>query len=198
MFCSLPKGSSLGFRTEVQAVAEQRKHEIARFLDSLFTRNISISQSDLVYTFFHPLLRDQQEADIHLRKLRGEFKRWKFWAMVIFVGPKWSQGTIYRNAHARKVLGNYGRSDIFMLNSWLILVRISVFYVISRPGKKVGRSKDYLDEEVLMAGNSKIQLPTLLFSQCFWFFRRNLRVIETICSCRFHDIAIVAWWLLRV
>ena len=84
MFCSLPKGSSLGFRTEVQAVAEQRKHEIARFLDSLFTRNISISQSDLVYTFFHPLLRDQQEADIHLRKLRGEFKRWKFWAMVIF------------------------------------------------------------------------------------------------------------------
>jgi len=70
---SLPKGSSLGFgRTEVQAVAEQRKHEIARFLDSLFARNISISQSDLVYTFFHPLLRDQQEADIHLRKLRED------------------------------------------------------------------------------------------------------------------------------
>lgn len=30
-----------------------------------------ISQSDLVYTFFHPLLRDQQNADIHLRKVKG-------------------------------------------------------------------------------------------------------------------------------
>ena len=72
LFFSLPKGSTLSFRTEVQAVAEQRKHEIARFLESLFTNNVSISQSDLVYTFFHPLLRDQQEADIHLRKLRGK------------------------------------------------------------------------------------------------------------------------------
>ena len=97
MFCSLPKGSSLGFRTEVQAVAEQRKHEIARFLDSLFTRNISISQSDLVYTFFHPLLRDQQEADIHLRKLRGKPSLLRKFDLMIF-GPKWSQGTIYRNA----------------------------------------------------------------------------------------------------
>ena len=72
LFFSLPKGSTLSFRTEIQAVAEQRKHEIARFLESLFTNNVSISQSDLVYTFFHPLLRDQQEADIHLRKLRGK------------------------------------------------------------------------------------------------------------------------------
>lgn len=30
-----------------------------------------ISQSDLVYTFFHPLLRDQQNADIHLSKVKG-------------------------------------------------------------------------------------------------------------------------------
>lgn len=30
-----------------------------------------ISQSDLIYTFFHPLLRDQQNADIHLRKVKG-------------------------------------------------------------------------------------------------------------------------------
>jgi hypothetical protein len=67
---SLPKGLQLG-RQEIHAVAEQRKHDIARFLESLFSLNISISQSDLVYTFFHPLLRDQQDADIHLRKLRG-------------------------------------------------------------------------------------------------------------------------------
>lgn len=58
-------------RQEVHAVANQRKHEIGRFLKSLFELDASISQSDLVYTFFHPLLRDQQDADIHLRKLRG-------------------------------------------------------------------------------------------------------------------------------
>ena len=69
-FHSLPKGLQLG-RQEVHSVAEVRKHEIARFLESLFRLNVSISQSDLVYTFFHPLLRDQQDADIHLPKLRG-------------------------------------------------------------------------------------------------------------------------------
>lgn len=30
-----------------------------------------ISQSDLVYTFFHPLLRDQKNPDIRLRKVKG-------------------------------------------------------------------------------------------------------------------------------
>ena len=44
-------------------------------MQSLFTGNISISESDLVYTFFHPLLRDQQDADIHLRKLRNNKDR---------------------------------------------------------------------------------------------------------------------------
>ena len=50
-------------------MAEQRKHEIARFLESLFLSQLA-RESDLVYTFFHPLLRDQQDADIHLRKLK--------------------------------------------------------------------------------------------------------------------------------
>lgn len=68
---SLPKGLHIG-RQEIQAVAEQRKHDIARFLESLFSLNVSISQSDLVYTFFHPLLRDQEDANIHIRKLRGQ------------------------------------------------------------------------------------------------------------------------------
>ena len=45
-------------------------HEIARFLKSLFSSQLA-RESDLVYTFFHPLLRDQQDADIHLPKLRG-------------------------------------------------------------------------------------------------------------------------------
>ena len=30
-----------------------------------------MAHSDLVYTFFHPLLRDQEEANIHMRKLKG-------------------------------------------------------------------------------------------------------------------------------
>ena len=122
---SLPKGGLALGRQEVHAVAEQRKHEIARFLKSLFSSQLGIihilrlhifgtflahpthyvsqheystenqkklpffnpptqsyldviyewsqlaRESDLVYTFFHPLLRDQQDADIHLPKLRG-------------------------------------------------------------------------------------------------------------------------------
>ena len=32
----------------------------------------SVAHSELVYTFFHPLLRDQEEANIHMRKLKGK------------------------------------------------------------------------------------------------------------------------------
>jgi hypothetical protein len=32
-----------------------------------------ISHSDIVYTFFHPLLRDQQEANINATKVKGNF-----------------------------------------------------------------------------------------------------------------------------
>jgi hypothetical protein len=32
-----------------------------------------ISHSDIVYTFFHPLLRDQQEANINAAKVKGNF-----------------------------------------------------------------------------------------------------------------------------
>ncbi len=34
----------------------------------------SVSRSELVYTFFHPLLRDQEEASIHMRKLKGKIR----------------------------------------------------------------------------------------------------------------------------
>ena len=68
---SLPKGGLALGRQEVHAVAEQRKHEIARFLKSLFSSQLA-RESDLVYTFFHPLLRDQQDADTHLPKTRTE------------------------------------------------------------------------------------------------------------------------------
>lgn len=37
---------------------------------SLLQSTPEILNSDLVVTFFHPLLRDQQEADIHTKKMK--------------------------------------------------------------------------------------------------------------------------------
>jgi len=68
-FHSLTKGLSIG-RSEIREVAERRKNEIAGFLSGLFRLNDEISHSDLVYTFFHPCLRDQEEASIHIAKLK--------------------------------------------------------------------------------------------------------------------------------
>lgn len=53
-------------------MAERRLPEISLFLKSLFLSADEIAHSDLVYTFFHPLLRDQQEADVELAKVKGE------------------------------------------------------------------------------------------------------------------------------
>ncbi|KAG7196586.1 hypothetical protein KM043_013079 [Ampulex compressa] len=66
---SLPSGISVG-RSNIKQVADKRRADIEKFLLSLFKMAPEISQSDLVYTFFHPLLRDQQNADIHLRKVK--------------------------------------------------------------------------------------------------------------------------------
>merc|ERR1719204_887220 len=70
-FHSLPKGLSIG-RSEVREVAEKRKREIGAFLLCLFRLSDEISHSDLVYTFFHPCLRDQEQekAHLHVAKLR--------------------------------------------------------------------------------------------------------------------------------
>ncbi|KAI5702472.1 hypothetical protein M8J75_000487 [Diaphorina citri] len=57
-------------RSNIKQVAEKRRHDIKRFLDSLFMMADEICHSDLVYTFFHPLLRDQQDANIHQTKLK--------------------------------------------------------------------------------------------------------------------------------
>lgn len=70
LFHSLPSGISVG-RSNIKQVADKRRADIEKFLVSLFQMAPEISQSDLVYTFFHPLLRDQQNADIHLRKVKG-------------------------------------------------------------------------------------------------------------------------------
>lgn len=59
-------------RSHIKQVAEKRRVEIQSFLNTLFQMAPEVSHSDLVYTFFHPLLRDQQEASIEDTKLKGD------------------------------------------------------------------------------------------------------------------------------
>ena len=54
-------------------VAERRRHDVKTFLDALFNLQESVAHSDLVYTFFHPILRDQEEANIRQKKLKGTY-----------------------------------------------------------------------------------------------------------------------------
>ena len=67
----LPSGLHVG-RSNIKTVAERRLPEIRLFLKSVFQSADEIAHSDVVYTFFHPLLRDQQEADVELAKVKGE------------------------------------------------------------------------------------------------------------------------------
>lgn len=94
-----------------------------KFLLSLLHAAPEIVNSDLVITFFHPLLRDQQEADIHATKMRenrpvseanicGEIKfsihyhRETFIVMVKFIFiffAKFSTHKILQIHHARSL-----------------------------------------------------------------------------------------------
>ncbi|CAG0891228.1 unnamed protein product [Darwinula stevensoni] len=64
-----PRDLTLG-RSSVKEVAERRKYLLQRFLTSLFSLAEEVCHCDLVYTFFHPLLRDQKDANIHKEKLK--------------------------------------------------------------------------------------------------------------------------------
>ena len=68
--CSLPKGGRLG-RSHIRQVAESRRRSITTFLRTLWQLADEVRHSDIVYTFMHPLLRDQQEDSINTRKLKG-------------------------------------------------------------------------------------------------------------------------------
>uniref|UniRef100_A0A2C9K7Y0 phosphatidylinositol 3-kinase n=1 Tax=Biomphalaria glabrata TaxID=6526 RepID=A0A2C9K7Y0_BIOGL len=50
-------------RSNIRPVAESRKTEIVSFIKYLRSLSAEISECDLVYTFFHPMLRDEQEAE---------------------------------------------------------------------------------------------------------------------------------------
>uniref|UniRef100_T1J9I0 Uncharacterized protein n=1 Tax=Strigamia maritima TaxID=126957 RepID=T1J9I0_STRMM len=65
----LPRVTHLG-RSHVRQVAEKRKTEIESFLRTLWTMADEIKHCNLVYTFFHPLLRDQQDTNCHLLKFK--------------------------------------------------------------------------------------------------------------------------------
>ncbi|CDW58155.1 PI3 PI4 kinase and PI3Ka and C2 and PX domain con taining protein [Trichuris trichiura] len=67
---SLPRGRSL--RSNVRVVALRRQLEIRFFLRSLFMHAEEVAHSDLVYTFFHPIFRDER-ADI-MSKTTQEIK----------------------------------------------------------------------------------------------------------------------------
>ena len=64
-------------------VAEKRKRDIGAFLQGLFRLSDEISHSDLVYTFFHPLHRDQEEANIHINKLKGKLHKNQFPSLTL-------------------------------------------------------------------------------------------------------------------
>lgn len=68
---SLQSGISVG-RSNIATVAERRLPEVKKFISSLLHSSSEIVNSDLVITFFHPLLRDQQEADIHAKKVKED------------------------------------------------------------------------------------------------------------------------------
>lgn len=56
-------------------MAERRLPEVKKFMYSLLHSSKEIINSDLVVTFFHPLLRDQQEADIHTTKMKDDKRK---------------------------------------------------------------------------------------------------------------------------
>ncbi|ELT97555.1 hypothetical protein CAPTEDRAFT_183515 [Capitella teleta] len=64
-------GKVLLGRTHVRSVAETRKQELDAFLKQLLLLASEIAEHDLIYTFFHPMLRDEQEIDkTNLQKLK--------------------------------------------------------------------------------------------------------------------------------
>lgn len=74
-------------RSNIKQVAEKRRIDIEKFLVSLFRMADEIAHSDLVYTFFHSLLRDQEEASmgsIHSAKLKGKQIFFKYYPDVMF------------------------------------------------------------------------------------------------------------------
>ncbi len=70
---NLRSGPLVG-RTHVKQVAEKRKNELDVFLRHLFSMPAEISLCDLVYTFFHPSLRDEKDAHLAHKSVKLKSK----------------------------------------------------------------------------------------------------------------------------
>ncbi|XP_022083711.1 phosphatidylinositol 4-phosphate 3-kinase C2 domain-containing subunit beta-like isoform X2 [Acanthaster planci] len=66
---NLRSGPLVG-RTHVNQVAEKRRNELDLFLRHLFALPPEVSQCDLVYTFFHPSLRDEKDAHLAYKSVK--------------------------------------------------------------------------------------------------------------------------------
>ena len=73
---SLPSGLHIG-RSNVNNIAQKRLSDLRNFLKSLFETADEISHSKLVYTFFHPLLRDEQPLSESYCPLKSDKKNLK-------------------------------------------------------------------------------------------------------------------------
>ncbi|XP_012889575.1 PREDICTED: phosphatidylinositol 4-phosphate 3-kinase C2 domain-containing subunit alpha [Dipodomys ordii] len=60
-------------RTHIKDVAAKRKIELNSYLQSLMSASTDVAECDLVYTFFHPLLRDEKAEGIARSAGAGPF-----------------------------------------------------------------------------------------------------------------------------
>ena len=112
-------------------MAEKRKRDIGAFLQGLFRLSDEISHSDLVYTFFHPLHRDQEEANIHINKLKGIYFFGKHILALIFICKQRQEDTREIRVLAEFVAGLNcpypTRKEPYMF--WFIISRTSVLQI---------------------------------------------------------------------
>lgn len=74
---SLPKLPSKIYigRSQIRVVAERRRSELDDYIRHLLMMPADISESELLYTFFHPLQQDNREASLFSVRLLPEEKR---------------------------------------------------------------------------------------------------------------------------
>ena len=70
----LPAKIYLG-RSQIRVVAERRRSELDAYIRHLLQMPPAVSESDLLYTFLHPVLQDDNEAEAFSVRLLPEEKR---------------------------------------------------------------------------------------------------------------------------
>lgn len=129
---SLQSGISVG-RSNIKTVAERRLPEVRKFIHTLLNSSNEMINSDLVITFFHPLLRDQQEADIHVTKMREDKGNSE--------NDRNIGGEIKLSIHYHR------ETFIVMVKSyWLIFVYYLIYRFIQKPFSDTSRKSDSTDD----------------------------------------------------